>query len=330
MANDYVGFPNLQLPEVPQGGLAGILNYDRWQQSKRAQGMSLQQMLQELKQKQAESQRYQAVTPNEIAKSNLEGTVAEAALNQPGYAEQKALGQMGSAAVEEGRGRTALGESMSGIVPEFGENPMAVQMRYKNWLGKLPKDLQSQLPPVYVPDARKQMEEVLKRKQEHDLKLIQEQRKEEEHRKTQFGVAEINARSRAQQVAQRNKSLEQMLKEAKTTQHQISISTQILNDAEVEPALKQKAMEVGKQARLARLVELGVRIPPQLPGLPPHQAIPLLDQLMQQHMQQGASQGQPGQPQRPPYELWAAEMKRRYPTKTDAELKQGYMRAYGG
>ena|SRR3990167_6923886 len=298
MANDYTSFTGSELPPMPSGGLAGLLSYERDIKSRKAKELSLMQMMLSNQMRQAELQRYQGQTPGMVAGSELEEILARNAMNTPGFGPQMARGRMGTAMSQEAQGRTAASnvDTVPGTIPPLGQtqSPMETQMVYQNFVKKLPKDLQDVLPPTYTPNVRNILEKELAERQQHARKL----KETEATGKWHIEQEKIRERARLQaekmKKQQKEVSLQQALRSAKTPSQQLSIALQIENDPEANDTLKVQARQVALAAKLQILTNAGVRMPPQLPGLPPPSVMETINELrqMQLRMPQQQQQGQ--------------------------------------
>lgn len=171
MAN-YVPFNRVPIATRPWGPAAGVDASIMDDQAAEAERLSLQSMLTANQQGQANLDRYRGETPNVLAKSNLEGMVANDSMSIPGYGRQMGMGAMGDAQVKQATGQTAMDTQASGAQAQNAGNhakafqmagrhlelmaassPMMAQADYSKFLGMVPEQYRGVLPQQYSPQV---------------------------------------------------------------------------------------------------------------------------------------------------------------------------------
>jgi hypothetical protein len=166
----YVPFNRVPIQQRPWGPAAGVDASIMDDQAQKAEALSLQSMLTQNQQSQANLDRYSAQTPNEIDKSNLEGLLARSKGQMPGYGNAMAQGDMGDAQSRYAKGQFDVGtlggrmdvENSGNVVKAFelagrhleltaASNPAYADAEYKRFLGLVPEKVRGAFPQDYSP-----------------------------------------------------------------------------------------------------------------------------------------------------------------------------------
>lgn len=174
MAGEYAPFNQVGIAQRPWGPAAGVDASQMEQQADQAQRLTLERMLTENQQGEANLRRYQAQSPNEIAVSNLKGQVARESGAIPGYGTQMGLGDMGDAQTKAASGAynrdTLASRTQEGNAENLGKafnlasqhleqiaaaSPMSGQADYSKFLEMVPEQYKQLLPQQYGPEVPK-------------------------------------------------------------------------------------------------------------------------------------------------------------------------------
>ena len=314
--------PNVQIPWGPAGGYAAYLQQ---KQSADAQPYLLEELALANKMKDAEYQRYRAMTPHELDIKNLE---AGRAREMQGAIPQYREGQVGSFLEQAARGRVASETAGSSIdvintgnvvkslenvatrlESEMANNPMMGQAEYQRLRQSMPPQIAQSFPPTYSPEVPGQiraLSQSLMNNPGHRREMEKQggiNRSHENvgaaHDTTNLEIARINAKSR-EDVAELR---------AKMTQARENFQQYLTNWARKEVTEGRMTIEQAAKAveqmminsKMAGAPEDPRALPREVlgnqpinptpqPRVPPPSAIPPGPQVPQQ------SRPQPGQP----------------------------------
>lgn len=314
--NTYGLFPGApQAQGRPWDFVAGVDASNHEAQQRVAQGYALEQMLAQTKAQQLQNNRYSAQTPNEIDKSNLEGQGARARMSDPRYQSSMIGGEIGQAQSRQAQGsfdmNTLPGKTRAantGYDVSYLENAarqlemtlaltggsgMMTDAKYQEILPKLPEEVRRGLPSHFDPSVFKTLDGMvtaLKNNPTHNRQMDVEREQTDRAVK----VANINAnsaRARASiaagtRIRQAEEQLlrgnpGQRLSAAATIEadYQYALDVGDADAIKTLERLKRKADAVKYQSAVELATSLGVRMPPQLPGLPVPPAAELIRQI---------------------------------------------------
>src|SRR5260221_7579765 len=349
MLNDYFN-PNASKPQngwQPQGFLGGMGYAQGQMQYEDQMKMQRELTLQHIMQQQMANDVYRqkdlisagAQGRQATSTADLGDQVNRASMADPRYAPAMVGGKIGEAQQQESKGRFDMattdskiadtkGESMlkqwtttaQRIEHEMSMNPAYGQSGYSQFLKTLPPELQGKFPEQY---SKAHMDEFIK---SAENSIAQRQKIGVEHSKDEgnIEIAHIQGMyslmKERERVANKTKDYQTTLRDARTPEHQLSIAQQIDQDPDASPRLKQQARVVANSAAQQIAAKWGVKLPSPLPGLPDH---PIQDVV--KHLAGLAVGAQPAEGGG----HTMAEIRKLYPGKTDAWIKDAYKRKFG-
>lgn len=274
--------PDNYKPQVgsyqPQGFLAGMDYADdrmRW-----VEMANLQKALTQLEKNKVQEEfdlgfdKRQAQRGSETSGFNLSNLINQTALNTPNYGPTMVQGKMGEANSSFAKGevdRQTINSSVQlknssniadaaknilthidRMAPIFGQGGMEGNLAYQQFRNQLPEEVRGIMPPMWGPQAAERLK--LIRNQLVNT-VEQQQRKEFDTHATDNNIREIEARKKGElevanvRAAAKNRSMEQMLTEAKTDEQALRIAEAIMQEPDATPRLKERARVIADQAR---------------------------------------------------------------------------------
>lgn len=294
---------------VPSGPLGGGQYAQQTQRADFASGLQRLLIQDQLKKQMMETQSYGMDAPVRAAErpSKISGFQLQNMLNQAKqpFAGELAMGDVGKARSALGTGKFDLETAPERIGSEKASKTLKTmedslqkmeylmgasddvmsQGLYQDMRRTLPKHLQKYLPPEFTQDARERMGKLSKALQNNaEQRRKMDVEKEETRRAWGTGILDLQeARERtAGSAAAKTRTALEQLRRSTNPGQRVSVAAQILSDTEASSQATNAALAALRVDGPQLAASFGVRMPPLIPGLPPHQALQWIEQLQQE------------------------------------------------